>query len=180
MLSWRISFFFQLMGVLVASQNWEQTSLLAHCHVLLNLFWSSIPLVCIWWNVLNCGKENRSKTKFQNKQGKYVLSHYIVEYDVLARLGISDPKGFIRKRVKGEKLGYLSTCCVGSSLQDRIEAEIDEALATSTWVDVMVSTQYGDRSVQRRWAWHIFTNVVDFQCKQCFPALKWSGLLKSE
>ena len=48
---------------------------------------------------------------------------------------------------------YLSTCCVGSSLQERIEAEIDEALATSTWVDVMVSTHINHTSVQEPWTY---------------------------
>ena len=63
----------------------------------------------------------------------------VADYDALTRLGISDAKGFIKKRFKAQKLVFLSTCCVGPVIQERIESEIDEALATSTWVDVMVS-----------------------------------------
>ena len=49
-----------------------------------------------------------------------------------------DPKSYIKKNLKGSKVLYLSTCCVGEAKLDVIEAEVDEALATGTWVDIKV------------------------------------------
>jgi len=60
------------------------------------------------------------------------------EYDAMRRLGISDPVSFIKKRFKTESLQYLSTCCLGTGVSDMIEAEVDEALASKSWVDVTV------------------------------------------
>ena len=64
------------------------------------------------------------------------------EYDALSRLGISDAKTYIQKRLKGESLQYLSTCCVGRAIQENVEAEVEEALASGGWVDVLVSVGY--------------------------------------
>ncbi|XP_023930232.1 E3 UFM1-protein ligase 1 [Lingula anatina] len=76
----------------------------------------------------------RSQTEWVDafyKQNGYL------EYDSLSRLGISDPKGFLKKRYKGESLSFLSTCCAGTSIKDQLEATVDEALAGGTWTDVM-------------------------------------------
>ncbi|XP_038048122.1 E3 UFM1-protein ligase 1-like isoform X2 [Patiria miniata] len=59
-----------------------------------------------------------------------------LEYDALARLGITDAKPYIKRRFKAENLLFLSSCCVGSQLRDRVEASIDEALSTGSWIDV--------------------------------------------
>lgn len=63
---------------------------------------------------------------------------FLAEYDSLSRLGISDPKGFIKKRFKSEPLTYLSTCCAGVGIKDQIEASIEDALQANSWVDVSV------------------------------------------
>ena len=68
-----------------------------------------------------------------------MLDHTIIEYDALQRLGITDPKGFIKKRYKGEPIVYLSTCCAGRGIQEQIEASVEEALSNSSWVDILVS-----------------------------------------
>lgn len=68
---------------------------------------------------------------------KYIL-FMILEYDSLIRLGIVDPKSFIKKRFKGEPITYLDTCCAGAGIKDQIEASVEEALAYDTWVDIMV------------------------------------------
>jgi hypothetical protein len=70
----------------------------------------------------------------------YILKLYcfILEYDAMKRLGISDPKDFIKKRFKSDNLIYLSTCCTGRAIQEQIEASVEEALADGTWVDIMV------------------------------------------
>ncbi|KAL5009741.1 hypothetical protein ScPMuIL_012046 [Solemya velum] len=64
------------------------------------------------------------------------LNGYL-EYDAMNRLGITDPKGFIKKRYKSEKPIFLSTCCSGRAIQDQIEASVEEALSTGAWTDIM-------------------------------------------
>lgn len=60
------------------------------------------------------------------------------EYDALSRLGITDGRQFLKKRFQKSKVQFLPTCCVGESLQDQVEASIDEALSTAEWVDILV------------------------------------------
>ena len=67
---------------------------------------------------------------------KYIFC--IVEYDSLLRLGITDTKSFIKKRLKGEQVQYLESCCVGSQVMELVESEIDEALTAGTWINIMV------------------------------------------
>ena len=60
------------------------------------------------------------------------------EYDTLARLGISDPQSFIKKRFKADAVEYLTSCCVGQLIRDQIDSEVDEVISSKTWSDVMV------------------------------------------
>ena len=59
-----------------------------------------------------------------------------IEYAALNRLGISDPKSYCRKRFKD--LLYLSSCCVGTNILEQVEASIEEALDSQTWVEILV------------------------------------------
>jgi len=54
----------------------------------------------------------------------------------MQKLGITDSKQFIKRRLKeeGESLLFLQTCCVGKGIQDHIEAVIDEAMSCGSWV----------------------------------------------
>ena len=61
------------------------------------------------------------------------------EYDALSRLGITDGRQFLKRRFQKLPVKFLPTCCVGESLQDQVEAAIDEALSSGEWVDVLVS-----------------------------------------
>nr|CAG4636818.1 EOG090X0267 [Ceriodaphnia reticulata]SVE72800.1 EOG090X0267 [Ceriodaphnia reticulata] len=60
-----------------------------------------------------------------------------LEYAALNRLGLSDPKSYCRKRFKETPLLYLSSCCVGSNILEQIEAAIEEALASKSWVEIL-------------------------------------------
>jgi len=64
----------------------------------------------------------------------------VVEYDALARLGISDGRTFVKKHFPNEKLLILRSAAVGPALLEQIEAAVEEAMATGKWVDIMVST----------------------------------------
>ncbi|XP_076444457.1 E3 UFM1-protein ligase 1-like [Babylonia areolata] len=76
-------------------------------------------------------------TRAQNQwlDSFYAQNGYL-EYDSLTRLGLSDVKNTIRKRLKGERLLMLGSCCVGPALQDQVSASVEDALTNDTWVDV--------------------------------------------
>ena len=61
-----------------------------------------------------------------------------LEYDSLTRLGISDPKSFIKKRFDngGTEVHFLPTCCVGSAVFNAIDSAVDDAVHNSMWLDV--------------------------------------------
>ncbi|XP_028253443.1 E3 UFM1-protein ligase 1 [Parambassis ranga] len=59
-----------------------------------------------------------------------------LEFDALARLGIPDPSGYIKKRYKSNKLLFLRAACVGQGLVDQVEASVEEAVNSSTWTDL--------------------------------------------
>ena len=74
-----------------------------------------------------------------------VISFYGItittEYDALSRMGIDNPKGYIEKRyASGGKVTLLVTCAVGEAVVTQVEAAVEEAQSSGSWVDVMVST----------------------------------------
>ena len=62
-----------------------------------------------------------------------------IEYDNLSRLGITDSQSYLKRRFKNKSIVYLKTCCAGPLVVDNLEAAIDEALSSGTWLDVMVN-----------------------------------------
>uniref|UniRef100_A0A8B9T9W8 E3 UFM1-protein ligase 1 n=1 Tax=Anas platyrhynchos TaxID=8839 RepID=A0A8B9T9W8_ANAPL len=59
-----------------------------------------------------------------------------LEFDALYRLGIPDPSGYIKKRYKSTKLLFLRAACVGQEIVDQVEASVEEAVSSGTWIDV--------------------------------------------
>ncbi|XP_077864650.1 E3 UFM1-protein ligase 1-like isoform X2 [Saccoglossus kowalevskii] len=89
------------------------------------------------------GKQDKSSYVpdiYAKTQNNWVDSFYqqngYLEYDTLARLGIQDGKSYLKRRYKSQDVLYLHTVCVGRSIQDQMDASIDEALNTNTWVDI--------------------------------------------
>ncbi|CAE1163552.1 UFL1 [Acanthosepion pharaonis] len=80
--------------------------------------------------------ENYVKTQNKWVEDFYNQNDYL-EYDTLSRLGIGDPKDFIKRKFKNEPLTFLSTCCIGASLKEQVEASVDEALSNGTWIDIL-------------------------------------------
>ncbi|KAM4772730.1 E3 UFM1-protein ligase 1 [Rhinophrynus dorsalis] len=60
-----------------------------------------------------------------------------LEFDSLSRLGIPDPVGYIRKRYKSAQLLYLKSACVGQVIVDHVEASVDEAISSGSWLDIL-------------------------------------------
>lgn len=65
-------------------------------------------------------------------------SIFLIEYDNLSRLGITDAQSYLKRRFQSESIVYLNTCCAGPLVVDNLEAAVDEALLSGTWLDVMV------------------------------------------
>ncbi|XP_036271006.1 E3 UFM1-protein ligase 1 [Pipistrellus kuhlii] len=59
-----------------------------------------------------------------------------LEFDALSRLGIPDAVSYIRKRYKTTQLLFLKAACVGQGLVDQVEASVEEAISSGTWVDI--------------------------------------------
>jgi len=79
---------------------------------------------------------------YARAQNAWVESFYTsngyLEYDAVARLGLSDPTGFIKKKFPSSAgLMYLNSCCVGPSIVEQLEVSIDEALSSGGWCDVL-------------------------------------------
>ncbi|XP_010215338.1 PREDICTED: E3 UFM1-protein ligase 1 [Tinamus guttatus] len=59
-----------------------------------------------------------------------------LEFDALYRLGIPDPSGYIKKRYKSTQLLFLRASCVGQEIVDQVEASVEEAISSGSWIDV--------------------------------------------
>ncbi|XP_005093191.2 E3 UFM1-protein ligase 1 [Aplysia californica] len=77
---------------------------------------------------------------YTRAQHEWVDSFYrqngYLDYDAIARLGISDPKSYVKKRFKSETMVFLSSCCVGPAISEQVQYSLDEALGLGTYVDV--------------------------------------------
>ncbi|XP_043479202.1 E3 UFM1-protein ligase 1 homolog [Leptopilina heterotoma] len=77
---------------------------------------------------------------YSKSQSEWVDNFYkqngYLEYDALSRLGISDPKNFVKRHFPNENLTLLDTVAVGSTILDQVDANIDETLATETFMDI--------------------------------------------
>lgn len=74
-------------------------------------------------------------------QASYVDSFFqqnnYIEYQQLVKVGVTDGKQYIKKRYSARKdIIYLSSCCVSDIVVDQIEAAVEEACSTDSWVDV--------------------------------------------
>ncbi|XP_044530150.1 E3 UFM1-protein ligase 1 [Gracilinanus agilis] len=60
-----------------------------------------------------------------------------LEFDALSRLGIPDAVSYIKKRYKTAQLLFLKAACVGQGIVDQVEASVDEAISSGSWVDIL-------------------------------------------
>ncbi|XP_028903049.1 E3 UFM1-protein ligase 1 [Ornithorhynchus anatinus] len=76
-----------------------------------------------------------SKTQ-SNWVDSFFKQNGYLEFDALSRLGIPDSANYIKKRFKAAKLLFLKAACVGQGLVDQVEASVEEAISSGTWVDI--------------------------------------------
>ncbi|XP_072498979.1 E3 UFM1-protein ligase 1 isoform X2 [Notamacropus eugenii] len=60
-----------------------------------------------------------------------------LEFDALSRLGIPDAVSYIKKRYKTAQLLFLKAACVGQGIVDQVEASVEEAISSGSWVDIL-------------------------------------------
>ena len=56
-------------------------------------------------------------------------------------MGIDDPKGFVERRYgvsRGGKVTLLMTCALGEAVMTEVEAVVEEAQSSGSWIDIMV------------------------------------------
>ena len=89
----------------------------------------------------SAGKASYIPHSYARAQTAWVDSFYAsngyLEYEAVARLGISEPQSFVKKKF-GTNAGvlYLGSCCVGQSIVEQMEAAVEEALTSGGWCDV--------------------------------------------
>ena len=87
------------------------------------------------------GKATYIPHSYARAQAAWVDSFYAsngyLEYEAVTRLGISEPAAFIKKKFGADSgIVFLSSCCVGQSIVEQMEAVIDEALTSGGWCDL--------------------------------------------
>ena len=87
------------------------------------------------------GKATYIPSNYAKAQNEWIENFFAqngyLEYDALVRLGISDPKTTIKRKFPDEKITFLSSCCVGDTLRDLVEIQIEDALTSQTYVDLV-------------------------------------------
>ncbi|XP_063381616.1 E3 UFM1-protein ligase 1 homolog [Cydia fagiglandana] len=78
---------------------------------------------------------------YTKSQNDWVMSFYkqnnYLEYDALSRLGISDPKGYVKRTLPNEDLTFLSSCALGSQIKQQLETALEECIASKSYLDVV-------------------------------------------
>ncbi|XP_070149945.1 E3 UFM1-protein ligase 1 homolog [Polyergus mexicanus] len=79
-------------------------------------------------------------TIYSKSQNEWVENFHkqngYLEYDALIRLGISDPSGYIKRHFPNETMIYLKSVAVGTVVMDQVDANIEEIIATGSFVDL--------------------------------------------
>lgn len=78
---------------------------------------------------------------YTKSQNDWVMSFYkqnnYLEYDALSRLGISDPKSYVKRTLPNEDLTFLSSCAIGSQIKQQLETALEECIASKSYLDVV-------------------------------------------
>lgn len=75
---------------------------------------------------------------YAREQNEWIDNFYkqnsYIEYDVLSRMDIKQPKAFLRK--KFNNCVFLKTCCVSHLISAQVESVIEECIASNGWMDL--------------------------------------------
>ncbi|XP_017797542.1 PREDICTED: E3 UFM1-protein ligase 1 homolog [Habropoda laboriosa] len=93
-------------------------------------------------------------TIYSKSQNEWVDNFYkqngYLEYDALTRLGISDPPNFVKRHFPNENVVLLDSVAVGTSIRDLIDANIEEAILTGSFVDIspLLPSIFSDKDME--------------------------------
>lgn len=80
---------------------------------------------------------------YSRSQNEWVTSFYkqngYLEYEALMRLGIGDYRTYLKKQLEGEEVFYLDSCVVSKRIVEQIEADVEECIASKSYVDLQNS-----------------------------------------
>ncbi|XP_072932763.1 E3 UFM1-protein ligase 1 homolog [Epargyreus clarus] len=80
---------------------------------------------------------------YTKSQSEWVMNFYkqnnYLEYDALSRLGLSDPKGYVKRVLPNEDLTFLSSCVIGAQIKQQLETALEECIASKSYLDVVNS-----------------------------------------
>ncbi|XP_059057387.1 E3 UFM1-protein ligase 1 homolog [Achroia grisella] len=78
---------------------------------------------------------------YTKSQNDWVINFYkqnnYLEYDALSRLGISDPKGYVKRILVNEDLTFLSSCVIGSQIKLQLDTALEECILSKSYMDVV-------------------------------------------
>lgn len=78
---------------------------------------------------------------YTKSQNDWVMSFFkqnnYLEYDALSRLGISDPKGYVKRALANEDLTFLSSCVIGSQIKQQLETALEECISSKSYLDIV-------------------------------------------
>ncbi|EZA53035.1 hypothetical protein DMN91_002453 [Ooceraea biroi] len=79
-------------------------------------------------------------TIYSKSQNEWVENFYrqngYLEYDALTRLGIADPLNFVKRHFQNDNIIFLNSVVAGTIIMDQVDANIDEIVATGSFVDI--------------------------------------------
>uniref|UniRef100_A0A6P7GGM9 E3 UFM1-protein ligase 1 homolog n=1 Tax=Diabrotica virgifera virgifera TaxID=50390 RepID=A0A6P7GGM9_DIAVI len=80
---------------------------------------------------------------YARSQNEWVSHFYkqnsYLEFDALSRLGITDQKTYIKKQLANQDYQILNSCVVSKTILDRVEADIDECIASKSFIDLQIN-----------------------------------------
>lgn len=91
---------------------------------------------------------------YTKSQNEWVMNFYkqnnYIEFDGLTRLGISDPKSFIKRVLPSEDLTFLSSCVIGTQIKQRLETALEECILSKSYLDVvsLLPTIFSDSDIE--------------------------------
>ncbi|KAF7996884.1 hypothetical protein HCN44_002530 [Aphidius gifuensis] len=111
-----------------------------------------------------------SKSQTEWIDNFYKQNGYL-EYDALTRLGISDSKNYIKRHFPQDELTLLDTVAIGPSIIDQIDANIEDVIATNSFIDIYpllpsvfspedIETILKYKQKQSKSIFHIFSTTV--------------------
>ncbi|KAF7284282.1 hypothetical protein GWI33_022272 [Rhynchophorus ferrugineus] len=116
-------------------------SILSHVSISEKLFFSLFDQSCGYGSLTSKlpgaqyipSSYSRSQVEWVNN---FFRQNGYLEFDALMRIGITDYKTYLKKQLPNEDLLYLESTVISKRILDRVEADIEECIASKSYVDL--------------------------------------------